>query len=334
MALVVRNTFLHFTHEEDEDSLHHGRSNSAPPACRQTKRDKGDYDSTAVSTTCETLELDASTIASDIDDVESQFACTEHEDLSPAMSGCDSDSDDDDAAQQHNSALTHVTLSPEAVQQQLEQMSQKVMDIWSKLRSIEAQCGDTVAVATPAENEREASQFIVQPDVKQVGSAPVPGHAAGRQLDGKACPFIPSGTSGEIESVLDSVKQVLMIVPGVAAVEVKLGRAGTLATVSIRLDSKTSESKVSDSVIAASKSAFLEFAANSQSVYVLGYEAEPFQEDPSGSGFSTTLALMPTAWECSACWDVYQKGFCHRRKTCKWQHPGRNELQPVRVVVY
>jgi hypothetical protein len=320
VTLVVRNTFFHFSQDED-DLESHGRSSSAPPTCRQGNCNKGDDESAIVSTSCGNFELDASASTvddSDFDDSVSQ-SNTEHEDVSPPMTTCESDSDDDiEAFPCHDAAPPH--LSSEAAQQQLDQMSDTVMGIWSKLRSIESSM--EAEVQSPVEAVTEQSP-------------PTPGPAAaGQQLSGKAPLFVPySCNTSEVHTLLASVKQALLCAPGVASVDVKLGPAGTLSTISIRLDSSTPNSMKVQSVIAASKAALLESAANSQSVYVLGYEADPFQEDGTGSGFATALATMPTAWECTACWDTYSIGVCPRRKTCKWQHPGRKELQPVRVIV-
>lgn len=298
MTLVVRNTFLHFSQQKDSPTPY--RSSSAPPASRQAK---SETESAAVSTTCDTS--DHSVTASDIDDVVSRSS-HEYEDVSPPLSDCDS-SDDEDDHQRLSASLN--TLSPTAAQQKLDKMSETVMDIWAKLRMVES--------SIEAEEEH-------CPAVRQECLAPV-----SEAAPSAVAPSVTSNCkTGEIHSLVASVRQSLSAIHGVASVEVKFGPAGTLATISLRLG--TSEPMLVDTVVATAKSLFLELAASSASTYVLGYEAEPFQE--STNGFVTTLASMPN--ECSACWDIYQKGICRRHKHCKWQHPGKNELQPVRVVVH
>lgn len=344
MALVVRNTFLDFTQEEDADCLQQTRCSSAPPTCRH----KGDNSSDeTVSVTCETYvdsnsSTEHSTEASDIDDFasgssnygnEDSDSDHEYEDVSPAMSDGCCDSDDDEICRE--GPAPEPTLSEAAAQEQLDQMSQMVMDIWSQLRSvestIEAQCADAVEAPAPVPNVVEATPSVA---------------GASTKLDGKARAFQPGctatscivdGSSGngtsDVQDVLSSVRQAVMRTSGVADVDVNLGPAGTLATISIRLQFGTQPLHV-QSVLASSKSALLQAAEASQSTYVLGYETpDPFQDDRNGSGFFATLATLPSAWKCSACWDTYTSGSCPRRKTCKWNHPGRNELQPVRVVV-
>jgi len=301
MALVIRNTFLDFNDiDQDGSSASVGRSSSAPPTCRQAKQDKGDFDSAGIS-------ADVSTDASsDEDEVTSQSSNTEHEDVSAAMTEAGSDSECDPSRAPQ--------LSDADAEKQLELMSQSVMDIWAKLRAIESSIE-----AEPAEPEKEAVEVPVAP-------------ARGQALHGSARPFVPSGKASEMHSLLSSVKQALASVQGVAAVDVNIGPVGTLSTISIRLQASFAKRTQADGVIAAAKSTLFELAASSESVYVLGYDSQkPFEEDARGFGFYTTMATMPS--ECTACWDLYQHGCCPRRKTCKWQHPGRNELQPVRVVI-
>lgn len=316
MALTIRNTFLHFTQHEDEQQPQY-RSNSAPPTCRETQRNKGDHDSAADSTTFET----SSTIASDFfeDDVVSpRSSCTEHEELSPPLTSRGSDSDDNEFQPKESAKV-----SDDAAQEQLDVMSQKVMDLWSRLRSIESSLAasrEDIVDPTEAGPAPEAPKAMEQSSMKQTGASSAHAH-------------IQSRVPAEVQSVLASARGILTRIPGVTSVDVNLGTPGTLSTITVNLNSCSSKPSLVASVLSTAKSALLDLAASSQSTYVLGYEARPFQDESNGNGFATVLASMPPEWECSACWDVYQKGICCRRKTCKWQHPGRNQLQPLRIVV-
>jgi hypothetical protein len=320
MALVVRNTFLTISQQEDDDQ-HAGRSNSAPPTCRHAKRDEGDYnfmesvepDKSCNYFTVENVEPDKSTMVPDSDDAASLYSyMTEHESVTPAMSRDDVDSDaDTDVVAPDPSVVS-------AQQQQLEQMSQMVMDLWSKLRSVES--------SIEAKCRQEAAIAEVPSQVAQV---PAPPQSTSSKLASTAKPFVPTSCGpSEIQSSLTLVAQQVKSAHGVMDVDVNLGLAGTLATITV-----TTLMLDKSAVTTASKSALLEVAERSKSTYVLGYETTPFQDNPDGSGFFCTFASMPVAWECSACWDTYTMGFCPRKRTCKWQHPGRTELQPVRVVV-
>jgi len=349
MALVVRNTFLDYSQQEDDKSP--GRSNSAPPSTRYSNRDKGEVDFAAVSTSDFSTTCGASRTSrtvsttdfsepdtprvSDTDDVVSlsSYNVTEHEGDSPSMSRQELQSGHDACLQPFSANNHHLASQALDTQQQLEQMSQMVMDIWSKLRSmessIEAQNGDAATTEAVADIKTEIKTQLAQmpapQETKNVGQAA----ACQQKLAVNARLFVPSGEYNEAHDVLSLVGQALKSAHGVADVDVALGPAGTLATITVKVHPNAFKS----SVIIAAKSAFLEVASTSESTYVLGYEAAPFQDDVGGSGFCAALASMPPAWECSACWDTYTMGYCPRRKNCRWQHPGRNQLQPVKVVV-
>lgn len=64
------------------------------------------------------------------------------------------------------------------------------------------------------------------------------------------------------------------------------------------------------------KQALLTSAEQSESIYVLGYGAKPFQRTPQG--FKAVLAGMEDT--SLACWAFYTKGSCCQ-KGCPWQHP-------------
>jgi hypothetical protein len=69
----------------------------------------------------------------------------------------------------------------------------------------------------------------------------------------------------------------------------------------------------------AAKEAMLRRAEQSEGVYVVGYEAEPFAPSSMGIGCRGQLAIVRN--EKSACWDFITKGLCHRGCACRWQHP-------------
>lgn len=69
-------------------------------------------------------------------------------------------------------------------------------------------------------------------------------------------------------------------------------------------------------LLSRAKDALLRGAEQSACIYVLGHLAEPFFD--TTCGFSATLGGMED--EGAACWDYYDKGFCHRGCFCKWAH--------------
>jgi hypothetical protein len=272
--------------------------------------------------------------------------------VSPASSYEDPvESNEDPTAQMHASASNQEVHSvyPENAQQQLELMSDKIMDIWAKLRAVEMSSGlskSPLAADMPAADNGSAAAIsqhsgaavlwmpvmgIVQP-ITEAACAQEPARTPLKapKLDGKAPLFTPSCKAfGGSNDVLTSVKQLLMLSQDVASVDVQFAAKGTLATIRIKTNSGAQGRA---NVIATAKNVLLEAAANSQMTYVLGYESEPFK-DVDDSGFMCMLACLPDAWQCSACWETYQNGMCPRGKACKWQHPGKKELQPVRVSI-
>lgn len=327
LSLVVRNTFLHYSKEE-KSSEELVRSSSAPPSCRTPKGGKaGDRESAAASTFCESLAPDTYT-----------DLVTDSEDAASYTSGIADHEGDAAAAFAVEPCTDNDEVSP---QDKLDLMSQQVLDIWAQLRAVEtsleaAETSPTTETLPAAAQSQiswadlstEANDFPGEKDE----SADQKDESPCQKLVSNARLFVPGRAIAEtFHSVLTLVGLALRSAIGVADVDVKVGPVGTLATVSIRLAPGNSPF----SVINAAKSALLEVAANSKSTYVLGYEHNPFQDDtgPGRYSFCTSLASMPKGWECCVCWDTYTKGFCPRPRTCKWQHPGRTELQPVRVVV-
>jgi len=320
---------------QDDEQSQNGRSSSAPPTCRDSKLFDAECESQA-STRCLTC------------------TCGELvDDISPASeydrgytSACSTADEDEDAQcnDMQNSPLSQdQAVVPASVRLEVEALSDKVMDVWSQLRSLEMAASESVGSESPSSSESPAVVWmpvqilphwaLVEVAETQSPTNSICGQTSVRtplkapKTDGKA------STSGKVfggvQDFLASVKHFLMLDSEVEDVDVNFTAEGTLASVSVTLDG---DGASIGSVISAAKGILLDVAANSQSVYVLGYEAQPFK-DVSESTFMTMLASLPITWQRSACWETYQMGACPRGKSCKWQHPGKRELQPVRVSV-
>merc|ERR1719183_1285170 len=80
------------------------------------------------------------------------------------------------------------------------------------------------------------------------------------------------------------------------------------------------------------KAALLNAATQSESTYILGYGDTPFKDlDPLS--FSATIGCVPAAHHDSACWEIYEKGFCPRCATCRWKHPSETDMMRVIVMI-
>lgn len=254
------------------------------------------------------------------------------------------------ALERNTGTVGQPTFTPEEAQQQLDVMSQTLIDLWSTISSLEAKIADppapspanvpanagTRALASESVGEAATSANLAKNQGEKQNSQLVAKKSSPRKgklskVDAKARLYRNSpGSGGDIDIVLASVRKVLDSTPGVVGTELVLGTAGNITNMYVGMLPNASVS-MQASVISTAKTTFLEAAACSNNVYVLGYEATPFEDIPSGTGFAATLATVSTS-QCSACWETYQQGVCPRGKTCKWKHPGRDQMQPIRVI--
>lgn len=80
------------------------------------------------------------------------------------------------------------------------------------------------------------------------------------------------------------------------------------------------------------KDALLDSAEQSENTYILGYGAQAFNNlDPLS--FSCNIGCVPASHQNTACWDTYEKGFCPRCSTCRWDHPAETDTMRVIVMV-
>jgi len=234
------------------------------------------------------------------------------------------------------------------VQQQLELTSEVVMNMWSKINALEVELSKTMAGqvhcgtfspnrsgmandAPPLIDAQVGQQLCQMPPLPTTPPRKKP-RTRKNKLDSRAAIRKDTAPPAELVAVLADAAQVLDATAGIMDAKVTSTTAGTLATLTIRvLENSADEMR---SVAAIAKSVILEAAARSENVYVLGYEATPFMESPSEDGFSGTLAVASNIFPTSFfCWETYTKASCPNGCSCKLRHPGRHEIQPMRVVI-
>mmetsp|Transcript_142045 Transcript_142045/g.247466 ORF Transcript_142045/g.247466 Transcript_142045/m.247466 type:complete len:461 (-) Transcript_142045:57-1439(-) len=147
--------------------------------------------------------------------------------------------------------------------------------------------------------------------------------------------FVDTTDYAEVQRARDFKQQVGDLVKGVAS-ELS-GTFGTTAEASENkeLEGWSVEIGVKPDELATSSEYLLNIARNaiycsadqSQSIYLMGYQTQPFI--PSPYGFTATLGDMKD--KSCACWDIYSRGSCHRDRMCRWQHP--DYFVPVSVQV-
>jgi len=80
------------------------------------------------------------------------------------------------------------------------------------------------------------------------------------------------------------------------------------------------------------KDTFLRSAEQAESTYIMGYGSDPFTNLDALS-FSLNIGCVPVAHQDSACWEIYEQGFCPRCTTCRWNHPAENDMMKVIVMI-
>mmetsp|Transcript_64264 Transcript_64264/g.170247 ORF Transcript_64264/g.170247 Transcript_64264/m.170247 type:complete len:183 (-) Transcript_64264:280-828(-) len=138
------------------------------------------------------------------------------------------------------------------------------------------------------------------------------------------CPITPwddvhavIASAQEAMRLNDHVKQV-SLTPGPMG-----GATGLVAEVRGGVDKGSS-------ALTAAKAALLRAAEKSETVYVMGYAANPFRDDRD-TGFQCCMGHLPTSLRGNGCWDNVQKGFCPRRSSCRWCHFDGPDLLTVVV---
>jgi hypothetical protein len=220
----------------------------------------------------------------------------------------------------------------ETVQQQISATSQVVLDVWSKQNMLETSIvkdlvGNSPTSATP--NARVGVSSL--PETIPCREPKIPTSTTSElAFYTYNCLDVGASLAAEHGLVLEDAAKVLDSTPGVLDTKVcRAMFAGTLATLHIRMFQNAEDDSVRIAAIA--KASLLETAARSQRVYVLGYEATPFVDDTFDVGFSGTLAIA--SWQDYTCWETFRWGYCPRGCTCRWQHPARHEIQPIRVII-
>ena len=147
------------------------------------------------------------------------------------------------------------------------------------------------------------------------------GFVASNAAQGRGTPW------AEVHAVIASAQEAMRLNDHVKQVSLTPGpmggATGILAEVHGGVDKGSS-------ALTAAKAALLAAAERSETVYVMGYAANPFR-DYGDTGFKCWIGHLPTSLRGKGCWDNLQKGFCPRRPSCRWCHVEGPDL--LRVVV-
>merc|ERR1719498_157417 len=115
-------------------------------------------------------------------------------------------------------------------------------------------------------------------------------------------------------------------------VQVTDGKLGGTTTIIASYARRSLRSQEMGKMLEYVKGAFLDAASKSESTYVMGYQTKPFIAIGK-TGFSAKLGSVQASQRDTTCWDTYRKGFCPRKGTCRWSHPGEKDLMNVVVML-
>jgi hypothetical protein len=148
------------------------------------------------------------------------------------------------------------------------------------------------------------------------------------KLRSQAKPFTSvSSPPAELVSLIANAVEVLRSGKDILDVEVHHGGMGGTTMI---MATSTCSNPNAPLILSLVKDDLLHSAEQSENSYVLGYGAQPFKNLDSLS-FSCNVGCIPAAHENTACWDMYETGFCPCRATCTWDHP--SDMDKMRIIV-
>jgi len=133
----------------------------------------------------------------------------------------------------------------------------------------------------------------------------------------------------EVTTVI--TKAVKMMASGNGIFDVQVQDGGMGGTTMVVAECSGSNPDVS-MTFALVKDALLNAAEQSENTYILGYGGQPFKNLGPFS-FSANIACVPEAHRQTACWGTYEKGFCPRCATCRWDHPSEADMMRIIFMV-
>jgi hypothetical protein len=84
-------------------------------------------------------------------------------------------------------------------------------------------------------------------------------------------------------------------------------------------------------VVHAARRALEDVTSNSKSVALLSKRIQ--KDDRGGYSLRSSVACIPEDMEDRVCWDLFQRGHCPRRATCKWYHPQESDIFKIKIAV-
>jgi len=113
-------------------------------------------------------------------------------------------------------------------------------------------------------------------------------------------------------------------------IKIDQGAQGSSSTLIVAELQNAHRSRCYD-VVHAARRALEDVTSHSKSVALLSKRVQ--KDDRGGYSLRSSVACIPEDMVDNVCWDMFQKGHCPRRMTCKWYHPQESDIFKVKIVV-
>jgi len=312
--VFIKHTFVHVFDDDYLASIaiqQKRRSNSAPPACRTSC-------AAARSRACALEHSIHESIENPIQESmecipcssTSPYSCSlastsakadSEDDMTCSSEACDDDSSDDDS-------MPTAAPTPEGGS------SRRTRVLWCDDDSeddyvpMAAPTSQAVAPAGPGTFLLQLSECLPPPPRAVLKSSAKAWTSNGLRSH-------PSEVRIGFAEIVAAGKSSLMAASGITKVQASENAGGLSLVASIQ----DAQSGSAEAALGHAGEAMLAAALRSESVYVVGYEQDPFKPLHEELGFRAQLAVVHD--EALACWDLLAKGVCSRGCSCKWQHP-------------
>jgi len=151
------------------------------------------------------------------------------------------------------------------------------------------------------------------------------------RLKVEAPAFQPAPKDTRIEAVLSCLHLALASCGQVRDIKTERGPAGVSSTwISAELQRGPCASARSYDVIHLAKQSLDAITARLPTVTLLSARV---QREDSGYSLRSSMACIPDHAQDCMCWDLFRKGHCPRRSSCRWYHPQDSDIARIKISI-
>lgn len=341
MTLVLKNTFLDIA--EPEEKVHARRSSSAPPAWKPLNpcHDGIEWDGNAALPSDVSTPSNWSTAESDDESspltTEGSVGDLDGQDTDDAYPTTDyiAEGSEYAASDTQPPSKGKVTLCLDALgfTSETEGSDYASSDTHTSSNGKFKLCLDATVESSPVvpTNAMKTKLSSKAPAFAPGCTRGVPDHVCNTEPDGHSMPWPVGVMNKEIHVLVQRVREVLQKSHDILSVNVSESSMGGTTSVHAVVRRGSLGAVLKGQTALLLQNTLLATAEQSESTYILGYKAQPFQD--TQDGFKATVGCVTALQEHSICWDTYELGFCPRRNTCRWCHPLPKDLMQLVVTI-